>query len=87
MAIKDPFQNIREDISAPCDNAFSITPADSDLAYATRAVYVGGAGDLVIETVKGDVVTLVGVLAGSILPLRVKQVRAATTATNIIGLY
>jgi hypothetical protein len=75
---------------APATNAFAITPHDStELTFTTRALYVGGAGNVVVR-LSGDAanVTLVGVVAGTILPIRVILVPATgTTATNIIGLY
>jgi hypothetical protein len=67
-------------------DAVAITPANSDLAVPVRALYVGGAGDVVIRTMAGTDVTLVGVVAGSVLPIAAKQVRVATTATSIVGL-
>jgi len=75
---------------APATNAFAITPNDStQLTFTTRALYVGGAGNVVVR-LSGDTanVTLVGVVAGTILPIRAILVAAtSTTATNIIGLY
>jgi hypothetical protein len=75
---------------APATNAFAITPHDStELTFTTRALYVGGAGNVVVR-LSGDAanVTLVGVVAGTILPIRAILVAStSTTATNIIGLY
>lgn len=48
-------------------------------------LYVGGAGDLVLTTLAGDEVTFTGVPAGFLLPLGVRRVKNATTATNIVG--
>lgn len=74
---------------APADNAEAVTPhATNELTYATRAVYVGGAGNLVVAMWGGGAdVTFTGVLAGSVLPIRVKAVRATSTATSIVALY
>jgi hypothetical protein len=66
--------------------AFAITPADSDLVQPARALYVGGAGNLTIETVGGSTVTLTAIPAGVFVPISVKRVAEATTATSIIGL-
>ncbi len=77
----------------PAANAINVTPADSDLDpdYFTRGVYVGGLGDLTVMMAddKGDsIVTFKSVPAGSILPIRVKQIRATlTTATLIVALF
>lgn len=67
-------------------NAQAITPADTDLTAEARALYVGGSGDVKVTTTNGDVVTFANVVAGSILPVSVKRVWAATTASSIIGL-
>lgn len=54
----------------------------------TKAVYVGGAGDLNVVMQGGQTVLFVGVLAGSILPISVSQVKnASTSASSIVGLW
>lgn len=76
---------------APAANATAITPADSNLAsdFFTRSIYVGGAGNLTVMMAGDDsIVTFSNIGAGTILPLRVKQIRStATTATLIIALF
>jgi hypothetical protein len=68
-------------------NAVAITTADTDLTNPVRALYVGGNGNIKVTTVDGDVVTFIGCVVGSILPVSVKRVwSTSTTATNIIGL-
>lgn len=77
------------DLDTPAVRAFSITPNDgADLPEVVRALYVGGAGDIsVILVGDSSAVVLVAVPVGSLLPIRVKRVRATgTTATSIIGL-
>ncbi len=69
-------------------SAFAVTPHDSnELAAVTRALWVGGAGNLVVMF-SGDsaTVTLVGVAAGTLLPIQVKLVHTSTTATSIVAL-
>lgn len=72
----------------PATNAVSITP-DTDLAIATRGVYVGVAGDLKVDMQDaGTAVTFVGLAAGIVHPISIKKVYASgTTATNIVGVY
>lgn len=84
MAMKDA-----SGYDAPASNAFAVTPADgSNLTHAARALFVGGAGDIKVDTLGGDTVTFTGVLAGSILPVRILKVYATgTTATNIVAVY
>lgn len=74
---------------APAEFYVAITPHDStDLSVVTRAVYVGGAGNVVAVRKDGTAVTFVGVTAGSVLPIRVSRINSTnTTATNIVGLW
>jgi len=73
----------------PASGAFAVTPHDTNpLTKVTRALFIGGAGNLKVTMHNGDVVTFVGVSAGSVLTIRAKIVWfAGTTATNIVGLY
>jgi hypothetical protein len=76
--------------SGPADNAFEITPHDTDLLdfYPTRGLYVGGAGDAVVEFADGTEVTLTGLQAGVVYPFALRIVKDTdTTATLLIGLY
>jgi hypothetical protein len=51
-------------------------------------LYVGGAGNLRVDTIGGDDVTFTGVLAGSFIPVQVTRVYATgTTATSIVALW
>lgn len=84
----DSFANGRGGVEAPLTRLFAITPHDATLlAEATRALYVGGAGNVsVLPVGQSTSVTLVGVQAGSVLPIRVARVNATgTTATSIVG--
>lgn len=85
----DLYANQAPSLDSPAMTAAAVTPNDSnDLAVTARALYVGGAGDLSLVLV-GDTaaVTFAAVPAGSVLPLRVKRVRATgTTATAIVAL-
>ncbi|MGN6812553.1 MAG: spike base protein, RCAP_Rcc01079 family [Thermomicrobiales bacterium] len=70
-------------------HAVAVTPSDStDLATPARALFVGGAGAIVLNTTGGETsVTIAAVPAGTTLPLSVKRVRATgTTATSIVAL-
>lgn len=79
--------------SNPAGKAEAITPADTDMAQYCQALYVGVTGDVHVimaeESIGGGttVVIFIGVVAGSILPIRCAQVRAATTATDIVALF
>ena len=73
----------------PAAYAETVTPSDaSDLSYVTRGLWVGGAGNVKVLMLGGDAVTLVGVQAGTLLPIRVSRVYSTdTTATSMVGLY
>lgn len=87
----DTFQNFPPDFqTAPASNAVAVTPNDSaDLAFASRGVFVGGAGNLAYIPLNGTTaVTLVGIPAGTILPIRPKRIMSTnTTATSIVSLW
>lgn len=79
--------------TSPAANAVAITPADTDFTNNefTRAVYVGGAGNLSVR-MAGDLgtedVVFVAVPAGMLLPIRVKQIRSTgNSASNIVALF
>lgn len=69
--------------------AKAVTPHDSTNFDPCRALYVGGAGTVVVVFADtGDAITFVGVPAGAILPVQAKRVNSTnTTATNIVALY
>ncbi len=79
--------NASNAIDAPYANAAAVTPSDStDLTYRTRALYIGGTGNIVVS-IGGANVTFTSVPVG-ILPLVVDRVLAtSTTATNIVALW
>jgi hypothetical protein len=71
-------------------DAAAVTPSDTlDLTTVTRWLYIGGAGNLaVVMFGTGTNLTLTGLLAGTLLPMRVSRVKATgTTATNILALW
>lgn len=67
--------------------AREVTKSDSTIVES-RGVYVGGAGDLVVEMeAEGNEVTFASVPAGTLLPIRVMRVKSATTATDVVVVY
>jgi hypothetical protein len=66
----------------------SVITANDDTALVdVRALYVGGAGDLSVRMLAdGTVLDFKGVPGGTLLPIQVDRVMAATTATFILGL-
>ena len=71
------------------EDGFSITPHDTnELTHCPAVVYIGGAGNVKVKTIKGTTLTFNGVLAGTILPVKCSMVfNTDTTATNMIALY
>ncbi len=86
--MQDRFEGSSTGFDSPATHAFAVTPGDgSDLPEVTRALYVGAPGNISVVTLSNATVTLNGVGAGTILPLRVRRVRATgTTASAIVGL-
>ena len=73
----------------PAPRAAAITPSDTvDLPWITRAIYVGGAGDVKVDMGdSGTAIPFTAVPVGTVLPIRVKRVYATgTTATNLVAL-
>jgi hypothetical protein len=62
---------------------FAITPANTDLAFLPRALFIKAAGDVVIRDELGVDVTYTALAAGTVLPFRAVQVRTGTTATVV----
>lgn len=71
------------------DNLALVTPSDSaNLSAPCNYIFCGGAGTLKVTTVGGQSVTLTGVVAGQILPIRATRVwSTGTSATNIAALW
>lgn len=84
----DLFSKHYSHLESPAADAFAITPSDSaDLTTSTRSIYVGGSGDINLVTVDGTTILFSATVAGSVLPVRAKQILStSTTATNLVGL-
>lgn len=71
-------------------DATQLTPPNGDSKRATRGILVGGAGTLVVLMADSSgpvTLTIPATACGTILPLAVTFVRAATTATNIVAFW
>lgn len=76
----------------PVTKAVAVTPSDSTVIESAdcfpRALWIGSGGDLVVDLVEsGTSITFKNVASGQLLPVRVKKVKAATTAADIVALY
>ena len=67
----------------------AVTPHDAnELAIVSRAIWFGGAGNASLLMADGASLTIVGIPAGTMLPLRVRRVNSTgTTATNMVSIY
>lgn len=83
----DKFKDFTDTSTSPAREAYAVTPNDTtDLSPVPKALYIGGAGDLVITPVDSSVdVTLKGVTAGSIIPIRAVRVKTSSTATFLVA--
>lgn len=75
-------------LADPAEHAFAITPNDTtDLSYVTRAIWVGGAGNLNVVMLSGATVLFSGIAAGTLMRVRASRVMAtSTTATLLVGM-
>lgn len=84
----NPFSGRAVPISGPATDIVPVTPSDSaDLPDVAVALYVSGAGTVVVDTISGATARTVPVAENMLLPVGVKRVRATgTTATGIFAL-
>jgi len=77
--------NVNTSLSS-ATTAEAVTKSDTTVyTVPSRAVYVGGAGDMAVRMAGGGTATFVGVPAGATLPICVDQVLSTdTTATSIL---
>lgn len=73
----------------PFTHAFAIAPSNTaDLPNVIRQLYVGVGGNVRIDTLQGETVDFIGVLAGTLYDIQAKKVwSTGTTATNMVGIY
>jgi hypothetical protein len=84
----DRFETVASGADSPATHGFAITPHDStDLPEVTRAIYVGAPGSIAAVLLSGADITLTGIAAGTILPLRLRRIKATgTSAAALVGL-
>lgn len=90
MAVTDALWNFQKHFLGSGLKFAAITPSDdaaNDIAM-TRAVYVGGAGNMVAVDADGTATTFTAVPAGTTLPIRVRRINNTnTTATAMVAIY
>lgn len=65
----------------------SVTKSDSTVLTGVRAIYIGTGGDLVVDGAVATNITFKAVPSGTLLPIAVVKVRAATAASDIVAIY
>lgn len=66
----------------------AVTKSDTTVLAPTRGIYVGGAGSLTVDFADGTTdVVITAPPVGTLLPISVVKVKAATTATLLVALY
>lgn len=85
----DIYANMGAGLDSPYIGALAITASDSTvLSQTTRAIYVGGTGNLALTFADGTTATLESIPVGTLLRVRATKVLSTgTTATKLIGLY
>lgn len=85
----DSFESYLTGLSTPAVGGLAVTPSDvTEFSQPSRAIWVGGTGDIAVRMLDQTTLTFVGVTVGTMLPLRVDQVLATgTTATNIVIIF
>ena len=86
MSATDAYNNVYPGLESPIVHAVGVVPNDeADLTQVTRAIHVGGAGDLRV-TMKGGTTVTFSNLAAGWHPIRVARIHATgTTATGLVG--
>jgi hypothetical protein len=82
----NPYAGMGGDLLSPAGDGAPVTPSDTvDLPSPSRRLWIGGAGNVKINTLAGNPLTYTGVAAGTYLQMRASRVFATgTTATNIV---
>ena len=87
MPATDDFAQNAAGLSSPFEHAAAVSPSDAaDLDHLSRALFIGGEGDVAVVTKGGEEVTFVA--ARGWLPGRIARVKATgTTATGIVAVW
>jgi hypothetical protein len=88
-AATDDYARFATGLDTPYRHAAAITPSDTvDLTNVSRAIYVGGAGNIVLITQAGETVTITGATVGSVYRIMASRIKStSTTATNLVALW
>ncbi|MDF2902421.1 MAG: hypothetical protein K0S25_59 [Bacillus sp. (in: firmicutes)] len=80
---KNPLQ-----VQSNATQAVAVVPNDATILTATKGLYIGISGDVVVTMANGQDATFKSLAVGMIHPISVTKVKATgTTATNILAVY
>ena len=71
--------------SAQATGGAAVTPSDATVLRVTKALWIGTAGDLIVRFHDGSIAT--HKVPQGVFPAHVTQVRAGTTAADIVAWY
>jgi hypothetical protein len=85
----DDYGQLQAGLDSPYRHAAAVTPSDTvDLSDVTRAIYVGGAGNIALITEGGETVTLTGATVGTVYRICASRIKStSTTATNLVAFW
>ena len=84
----DRYAGMSPTLSSPYVGGALITKSDTTVIETTRAIWVGGLGDMKVTMQDGSVVVFTAIAAGTLLPIRATIVwSAGTSATLMYALY
>ncbi len=81
----DAFEDYGKSLTSPGEAAMAIEPSDEVTFNATRALWVGTPGDLVVKMKKGSVVTFPN--AQGMMSLRITQLLVGTNAEDVVAIW
>jgi hypothetical protein len=86
--MNDRFSGYAGSLDDPASLCRNIDPSDSAaLPEVSRAIYIGVAGSVRLIDVSGNTALFEGLVGGSILPVRARQVLSTgTTAAGLVAL-
>jgi hypothetical protein len=71
----------------PAFKLTAVTPSDTTELVGVRALWIGGAGAVVVIACNDTASVSLTVPAGTLLPIFAKKIMAATSASNIVAFY
>ena len=84
--MSNAYRSNEQSTNTPAVSAVAVNTAVlTEFAVPTRALYVGTLGDLDVVMADGSEVVFTG--AVGLLPIRVKAIKAASTALNVVALF